>query len=226
VVGAVWLISTLLYLALHLTTGTSSADSFLIDLNMLEVSVFALLAYFVCATLLLTGLAIPIHRALLLGETPSFQQARQRFWDYFIAALKLFFALLFVSLVFQGAPIFMLESAYEPKGIPARLFWAHTLVGNVLSTWIILRLSMILPAVAIGERIDFQNSWQMTQGLALPILCAAAFEGALSWGSELIYTEQSALVDTFLVLLFMHLTIFMHVVILSVLFDRVCSHTT
>ncbi len=121
------------------------------------------MAYFVVMAIvgfcIQTMVAVGWHRAVLLGES----HAERRFHLRFGRNELLYTVVAVVLLLFFAMGMGMLPAAMEMNGsdIPLALFF---LAGPILATLVVSRLSLILPAVAIGKSYDIRDSWQASQG--------------------------------------------------------------
>ena len=116
-------------------------------INNYEQNKIATILLSILSIIILTLIAISTHRIIILGENSvpewgSFKWSkRESLFAFHIAALKLIillFPLLFIA----------------PTAV---LIFTMCLIS-----WIISRLSLVLPAIAIDKRISFKQSWDLT----------------------------------------------------------------
>ncbi|MFD2738514.1 hypothetical protein ACFSUD_02930 [Sulfitobacter aestuarii] len=67
-------------------------------------------------------------------------------------------------------PVIFLISAFGASGMPVSLLG---ILAAVFFVWVALRLSVILPAAALGETMTIRQSWETTAPSALPLLWLA-----------------------------------------------------
>ena len=125
------------------------------------------LSFLIFGTIGLLGyalMAILWHRHVLLNGAENPQELRPApriFWTYIwraiiVACLQLVAAVpITLAMGFMGAP-FDLTS---PTSLPATFIG---LLGSIVFVWIALRLSLVLPAAAIGYAMGVPRSWEIT----------------------------------------------------------------
>jgi len=136
-------------------------------------------------------LAITVHRLVLLDAPGSFLRfdavAMRRFVIFLFATLVVFVAYHGLRLILFSGTLAILGTQYVPVGetrqeIPVSLATLDD-VASALS-WILLgRLSMIFPALATDQKIDFVDLWRMSRGNALRLAVVA---GVLPAGLSLL----------------------------------------
>ena len=115
-------------------------------------------------------MAIIWHRYVLLSEveregglTPSAKTVGRYVWVSI---------LLFLIIFLLSIPIMMVVGlvAAALASAPGPLVGLLGLLVGVVIGWIVMRLSLPLPAVAIGKRLSFGDSWRATQPVAVIVL--------------------------------------------------------
>lgn len=139
------------------------------EYNALSISLFVI--YFVISWIVATSIAINWHRFILLEEVPE-----NTFWpnlklltfSYIRGSIKI--ALLFVAIF---VPIFLITNLLN-------LYWSGIIVivyllGLAAFLYAIplsIRLSTILPAIALENPITIAEAYKKTKGLSVPIFIA------------------------------------------------------
>jgi hypothetical protein len=140
-------------------------------------------------------LAVTVHRLVLANgwePRPLLAELNVRRFVYFVGALVFIWALyLAVKLILMGL---LLNLVYPPRYVPADgmapaermdvvgLTWID-LIASFLAYWLIGRISLILPAIAIDRKPDAVDIWRMSRGNAWKI---AIVVGALPWVLNLV----------------------------------------
>ena len=86
-----------------------------------------------------------------------------------------------ISIVLVIPLLISIASATPDAGqpsLPAMLL--TTFLTGLLLIWLSLRLSLVLPAAALGERMSFSESWSITAPLVRPLWGVAALLAALN----------------------------------------------
>lgn len=135
------------------------------------------------------GFSVAWHRAILVGEPPRFMpRFRGREWRFLgyslLVALIYFGAMIGGGLLFLGLG-FGLAAASGPLGIAAAVLY---LVGVVVLWFYFVRLSLVLPAVAVDEETDLLGrAWRRGKGNGTRLL-AGTFTCALPvWIVETVF---------------------------------------
>ncbi|WP_170411093.1 hypothetical protein [Ruegeria arenilitoris] len=125
--------------------------------------------------------AVGWHRYCLLSEYPSkvFPEFNgSRILAYFGWALLL-------GLIFAGMALVLVGVVYVVGGIGTGSFsllgGAVLTVGFIFIFWVAQRLSLILPASAVGNTISISESWRATQTVATAIIMVFLFFFAFSF---------------------------------------------
>gem|GEM_PF-2693784 len=136
---------------------------------------------FIAALIVYIWIIVGWHRFILLGEIPrgylpNWHGARNM--SYFVKALLI--ALLMVLPILLYATLMGL--LFGPEGLhssePA-LSVLFTFIFSVAISYVSLRLSMVLPAVAIGNNMAFKESWRITESASLSMLNVSLVLSAL-----------------------------------------------
>jgi hypothetical protein len=131
---------------------------------------------FVVWLLLYSIFAMSCHRVILLGEAslPSrfgiyWTMRETRFLGWVILVGTIYMLMTFP---FQVAALYV-----QPEFNPRLITWY---VPVLLATYIDGRISMVLPATAVGERSSIIESWRLTRGKGLHIMAALFIAGFVS----------------------------------------------
>lgn len=142
--------------------------------------------------LTLAWLAITIHRLVLVdgwSRTPASGSMPLRRFAWFVAALMLIWLLhQALTLIVVGLALNLI---YPPRYVPAgeiqappremqNVEWLGTL-AYVLVYWVIARVSMVLPAIAVDRKLDVVDSWRRSRGNGWKL---AIIVGVLPWVLE------------------------------------------
>jgi hypothetical protein len=140
-------------------------------------------------------LAITVHRLVLASgwePRPLLAELNIRRFVFFAGALVFLWALFVaVKLILMGM---LLNLVYPPRYVPAgeiapvrRMdpfgFTSIDIVASFLTYWLIGRISLILPTIAIDRKPDAIDIWRMSRGNAWKI---AIVVGALPWVLNLV----------------------------------------
>lgn len=133
----------------------------------------AVLLNFVNVLMLLAGVSIAVawHRLMILDEPPSLSAsnvATKNLWRYVGAAITIFLVnFLPAAVVMFPALYFLLPSEAGTTAPPPGFFAAIPLmlVLGAVGAAVALRLSLLLPARAIGDlSLTFKQTWRRTRG--------------------------------------------------------------
>jgi len=109
----------------------------------------------------MTLFAVSWHRLALLGERPRLIPE--------VRSEHIRFALVAFALVFGLSSILMVGFAFtlvQPAGMA-------TILALILALLVYIKLSMLLPAAAVGVPCRIQDAWRMTSGQVLPLFWAS-----------------------------------------------------
>jgi len=143
-----------------------------------DVALWATAANVVVA-LAVVSIAVAWHRRVILNEPPGFALSNVTggtFWRYLgemvligvVAGIPV--VLLAVSIMF---PLLVEYKRMGPASLPAGQMWPEVLMSAVYALAVVaaVRLSLLLPATAIGNRaMKFASSWQRTRGNTLRLV--------------------------------------------------------
>jgi len=126
--------------------------------------------------------AVPWHRYCLLeeypdGVLPAFNGSR--ILAYFGWALGLGLIVVGMIAVLVGI-VYAIGGA--SRGAFSTLGWAILVVGMIFAIWVSQRLSLVLPASAIGKSISLSDSWNATRPIATVILVVFLLMALLALG--------------------------------------------
>lgn len=129
-------------------------------------------------------MAILWHRHVLLngedgGLRPGASLVLSYLWRAIVVGCVQLLAAIPVTLV-----VGVLGAAFMQTGAGGAVTSLLTLGGSVIFIWIALRLSVVLPAAALGYRMAVRESWNVTQSLSAPL-----------WGLAVLLTGLNMLVS-------------------------------
>ena len=122
--------------------------------------------------LLLAGVSIAVawHRLMILGERPGISGsnvATKDLWRYVIVAVALFLILFLPIAAIIFSAIYFAQPAAGPAPPPLGFFLLLPLgfAAYVIGTAVALRLTLLLPAQAIGDKeLTLRQTWSRTRG--------------------------------------------------------------
>ena len=135
-----------------------------------------------------SAIAIGWHRWVLRDEEPDrFFVVRQGWpilayvWRALVIGIIAVLCLLLPFALYTM--IFTAAMTGDAADAPVRVGLASTVFGlllGTLATWIVLRIGLVLPAVAVGEQLTFGESFRQTAPIAGPLavtaLCVTVFQ--------------------------------------------------
>jgi hypothetical protein len=133
----------------------------------------AVLLYLADVLLLLAGVSIAVawHRLMILNEHPGFSggnAANNNLWRYVIVGLALFLVMFLPVAAVMFPTFYFLFPTTAGGGPPPAGFFLLIAVFFVLcavGTAVALRLTLLLPAQAIGDSsLTFKQTWNRTRG--------------------------------------------------------------
>lgn len=146
-----------------------------------------------------TALAVACHRLVLLGPTPATLAPKlqwgwreTRFLGWVSALAAIFVAVRLVSLfVVANVP-----------NVASGWLKAADYLSFVLGTYVLARLSLVLPATAVEEKTNLKEAWTQSAGngwrLALVI---GAFPWMMDYGVGLMYRESATVPEVVLLVI-------------------------
>lgn len=147
------------------TTDPQASDVLLVN-GLAAISAVAVVAFYI----LLAVTAIRWHRFVLSDEAPDARPSWPgwpRFRTYALRgiAIALMVSLPIIALVYAGIMFFnaYLTETYLGHGDP---FGIVALALYLPAYWIVLRLSLVLPAAALDTPLGFGQSWRLTAPVA------------------------------------------------------------
>ena len=128
-------------------------------------------------------MAILWHRHTLGDRHTSLPMTAPLVLGYLWRVLTLALIQLIVSLVFIVPLILASQNGDPTTGGPSMIsILLTTFISQLLLVWLSLRLSLILPAAAIGRPIRITHSWRYTHALASPLWGVAAVLAFINTG--------------------------------------------
>lgn len=153
--------------------------------------------------LLLTAMiTVPLTRAIVSEEKPGFLRLDAAVWWYVLAQVVFGLVILAIflgCLAIFGGLIAITGSGMDLEGAAALI----VLIGFVTFLFIVIRLALFLPEVAVTGKFGFRAAWSMTRGnvwriiglsfllllamiIAMIVVCAVLFGlGAALFGSSI-----------------------------------------
>lgn len=124
--------------------------------QMQEGDMYSVVVGVLISALMSLLIAVKTHRILLL---PSFEISVLEFLRFGYKELRFLFISLILSLITVVIPL-ALYFVFKPLSIMPMM---GVLLGVFISSFIVARLSMILPSCAIGQYMSFKDSWHLTK---------------------------------------------------------------
>lgn len=126
------------------------------------------------------SIAVAWHRLMILGDHPGFSGdnvATRNLWRYIGIGLVIFLIFFLPAVIMF--PMFYLFFPSPGAGPPHEPFFVLILalmVLDIFATAVTLRLSLLLPARAVGDwRLTFEQTWNRTRGNAWRLFWGVAF---------------------------------------------------
>ncbi len=102
-----------------------------------------------------TVFATTVHRVALLGASSVPRWGLRWGWR------ETLFVLHAVAIGCVLAPIALIAAGVGPAGLP---------IAAALAAWIVSRLSLVFPAIAMDERVSFSDAWVLSRGYQLELM--------------------------------------------------------
>jgi len=173
-----------------------------------------------------TAIAVCWHRYVLLEETPDqpyLLRPGLPIGKYLWNSLRLGFVLILIAVL----PLFVFFSVQQSVSGPAN--YIISLAVGVFSTWLFLRIGLILPAVAVDEQMSIRDSFRLTGPLsgqlvttALLLVFLQSVPGILEAAGKAVGVDLAVpLVPVHV--LFFWTNLFVGVGVLTVLYGHLCE---
>jgi hypothetical protein len=140
-----------------------------------------MLVYIIC----LSWIAILWHRFMLLEERSSSLIPKWRgglVWSYIKNILLISLVLIVLAIIPMLLLMMLMTQITRSETV---WFFVFILIIGPVFTYVSLRLSLVLPAVAVEKPIGISQSWRVTQPASGAIMLAsfllAVFTGAVQW---------------------------------------------
>lgn len=127
--------------------------------------------------------AIFWHRhALLEGDARDMvMQASGLIMRQYLGGALLVFLATFAAAFIAGSSLGMIVAIAEHQSMPAGILTLFVqLIVSVGVSWLALRISLVLPAAAIGHTFGMQQSWDTTAAVSMDIFWTAILLGILN----------------------------------------------
>jgi hypothetical protein len=166
------------------------------NIGVFEPTLASGLALSACYGIALSWLAIAVHRLVLL-ETPKEPErvdarSLRRLVIFFVAIVGIWILYWGLTIVIAGGVLNILSPArYVPTGanpgsapapaqIPVSVDWLMNAAG-FMAFWVLARVSLVLPAIAIDQKPDVHAAWQTSKrnGWRLAVVV-----GVLPWSLQ------------------------------------------
>lgn len=116
------------------------------------------------AGLLFTAMVtVPLTRAIVLAEKPGFFRLDRAVWWYVLGQIVFLLAVVGIILAVAAATAGLIALASSGQENEATTV-AIGIGGGLFATYLILRLSLFMPEVAVTGRFGFRASFSMTKG--------------------------------------------------------------
>jgi len=139
---------------------------------------YAVLYGILAAQVVITAwIAVSWHRYILLNERPGTVLPRWsggRVFSY-IWGTVLLVLVVFLFAVVVGGAFFVIGKILSPFTNFGALGWVLPLFLVVFIMYFIARVSLVLPARALGQEMGFKESWNITQPVAWSVFFASVF---------------------------------------------------
>ncbi len=128
-----------------------------------------------------TSVAIGWHRYILLNEKPSkFHLFGSNFplFAYFLTGLKIAFVILlaWIPVAFIALPLITsVISVGNSLSLSLAVGYIFGFTLGIAGIWISLRLSLALPAIAVGVDMGLRDSFNITRQISFELLATAVF---------------------------------------------------
>jgi hypothetical protein len=118
-----------------------------------------------------TSIAVAWHRRIILGEQPGLSGdniATTALWRY-VGICVVFGLMCYLPILLASAPVLLVlglvAPGYQPSGVAITSAVLILLVFYIVAISIVLRLSVLLPARAVGDlALTFRQAWRRTRG--------------------------------------------------------------
>lgn len=145
---------------------------------MFFIFMIIFITFFVLSTI---SIAIGWHRYMLLNETPPSFHIINRKWpigSYFWNSIKIIILtfIMFIPIAFIMSTILPpIIKASSTSSLAGSFLLSHAifLPINLLSFWLLLRIGLVLPAAAVGVKLDISESFKKTSGHNWQLLIVA-----------------------------------------------------
>lgn len=182
---------------------------------------------FIGSTLVgVTAIAVCWHRYVLLEETPDqphLLRADLPIGRYLWNSIRLGFVLIVIAVL----PLFVFFSVQQSVSGPVN--YIISLAVGVFSTWLFLRIGLVLPAIAVDRQISIRDSFRLTGPLsgqlvttALLLVFLQSVPGILEAAGKTVGVDLAIpLVPVHV--LFFWTNLFIGVGVLTVLYGHLCE---
>lgn len=186
----------------------------------------ASLLFIGCTLLGVTAIAVCWHRYVLLEETPDKPHLLRPdlpIGRYLWNSLRLGFVLILIAVL----PLFVFFSVQQSVSGP--LNYIISLAVGVFSTWLFLRIGLILPAIAVDQHMSIRESFRLTGPLSGQLVTTAVFLVLLQSAPGILEAAGKAVgVDLAIPLVPVHVlffwtNLFVGVGVLTVLYGHLCE---
>lgn len=134
----------------------------------------AALGFVVAGITLFCLVAVAWHRYVLVEEYPGPWGPAwhgPEMWLYFKAGLRVFLGVMLVALVLAFG-IGLITSVLGVTGFDLGDNAVTSLIFNTFLSYVSIRVSLVLPAAALGERMSIWTSWAVSRPFAWAVLVA------------------------------------------------------
>ncbi|MGV7222642.1 MAG: hypothetical protein ACQ9MH_14080 [Nitrospinales bacterium] len=167
--------------------------------NWLGIIVELIINYFIISLV-----AIPVHRVILLGPDSVSE------WGFNIWSKKelMYAGVLIVMGIIPAVISFPLAFLVPKISTEINIMITSFCIILIFSFWIIGRLTLVLPAIAIGDKTSFKDAWDLTKKDHVSMLFVVLFFPALIIAPYYFLSLDSPLYDSIGFILYFFVEVF------------------
>lgn len=184
---------------------------------------FALLYGVIAIQVVITAwIAVSWHRYILLSERPDTILPRWRGGRIFSYIWGTVLMVLVVSLLLfvVGIALFVVMKIISPFFNLTALAWVVPLFFFVFIVYFIFRISLVLPARALGQEMSFKESWNITQPVAWTVFWVSVLLGVIEGALNIFVGLFTGNIGYILSLIAAWITIMIGVSVLTTLYGH------
>lgn len=171
---------------------------------------------------LFTWFAVACHRLVLLGPAAlpqlRWSQRQTRFLGWLVGLYLVYAVVSILLMVLLGtlaANTIAVAASTSPDG-PVSWFWWVQLLASIPATYLLARLSLVFPAVAVDHPADLRRSWELSRdnGWRLAVV-VGVLPWVLSSAPAMLYREGASLLELALLALLSALVLVVEIAAVS-----------